>query len=909
MNKDRERLRQDIASEVEEELRLHIRMRAEENERAGMSPDEARREAELAFGDYRRIARASLYQRTAPRDPGHDDGFRGKLENLLETACRDVVYTLRGFTRQPGLAAAAIITLAIGLGATTAIYSLANWALLRPIPGVDTPEDLSHVWVGNMMPEGGFRVAFLSIPNFNDVATRMTTTERLAYYQHTPVSVDFGSGGAESMTAGVVSTSYFDILGVQPSLGRAFTEAEGAPGANAAVVIIGHRMWTSHFGGDQGVLGSTVRINGIPLEIVGVAPEGFEGTELFEGLDLWVPGSAYAILRRSEDPERYGNRSAGFFYMLLARRVPGATWDQVSAEFDSMEAWLSEQFPETNEQFTENGFHVFGTFGAPPMGDDAQLRMLTLLLAGSALVLLIASANVANLLLMRGLGRQTENALRRALGCGRGRLIRQHLTEGIVLWLIGGLAGLGVARLLLTFFEGASVGYTELIGVPLDGRAMLFATGTALVVGSFFATIPAIAAQRVGAASSLKRNASTTGSHGLWARSSLATIQLAASLTLFVAALLLARTLANLAAVDHGFDPEDVYAFSSNTYEMSYSQPQTFAYFREFERRLRSRPEIAAVAMSDSAPLERAVRLTRLYPAGEAAEESTIRVRSNLLWSPGYFELFRIPLRGRTFAPEEITPLGQDPPPVVIVSETLARQLFDTVDVLGRAVAFTSSDREGRRYEIIGVAGDVYHESLNTPPQPLLYEPIGSTTFIGYRASIAVRATSDVPVAEIAREVGADLDAALPVGEVRSMDDALADARSQWTLLTKLIVLLATFAGLLAAVGLYGVVAFTVRSRARELGIRAALGASGQNLIRLVLRTTATTTAVGLVLGLAGAAALVRLLEESLYGVEPFDATLWGLAAAGMVVVSLVAALFPARRALKLDPAETLRAQ
>jgi len=908
MSGDRDSRRDDVAREVDEELRLHIRMRAEDNERSGMDPEDARREAERAFGDYRRIARASLYERTAPRDSQAGRRRWRDLAVFFDTLYRDVRYTLRGFARQPGLCAAAVITLAIGLGATTAMYSLANWVLLRPIPGVDAPEDLSHVYVGNMMPEGGFRVAFISIPNFNDVAARMTTTEQLAYYQHTPVSVAFGSDGAESMLAGVVSPAYFDILGLQPAIGRNFTAAEAAPGANASVVIIGHGLWTSRYDRDPGVLGTTFRVNGISFAVIGVAPEGFEGSELFEGLDLWVPGSTYSLINRSGDPERYANRNAGFFYMLLARRTPGITWSQVSAEFDSMEAWLLEQFPETNEQFAENGFHVFGTFGVPPFGDDVKLEMLTLLLAGSVLVLLIASANVANLLLMRGLGRQSEIALRRALGCGRVRLMRQHLTEGIVLWLIGGLVGLGVARLLVSLFQGADVGYTELAEVPLDARVLMFAVATSLVVGLSFALFPALAARRVAAASSLRGGIATAGSRRLWARSTLTVVQLAASLTLFVAALLLMRTLGNLAAVDLGFDPEDIYTFSGSTYEMSYSQPETFEYFKEFGRRLRLRPEIEEVAVSTTAPLERVVMLTRLYPADEEPEESVVTARSNLLWSPQYFELFRIPLvRGRTFTRNEITPPGQDPPPVVILSEMLAQQLFDSIDVVGRAVAFTFGDRKGKRYEVIGVAGDVHHGSISTPPQPLLYEPAGSGSFIGYRASIAVRVTAPVQVADIARNIGADLDDTLPVGEVRAMDDALADARSQWALLTKLMTLLAIFAAVLAAVGLHGVVAFMVRARTREIGIRVALGASTRCVFRLVLRGVTVTTTAGLLLGLAGAVALVRVLESRLYGVEPFDVGAWMMAAAAMVAVSLVAAFLPARRATRVDPVVTLR--
>ncbi len=910
MREDRKKHNRDIAAEVEEELSLHLRLRAEDNEAAGMEPEEARRAAEQAFGNYRHIARASLYQRTAPRHPSGRSRV-GRVAAFAETLGRDVLLAVRGFARQPGFAVTAVVTLALGLGATTATYSLANWALIRPVPGVESPEDLSHVWVGRMMPEGSFSVSMLSIPNFDDVAARMQTTEDLAYYQRSPVTIARDDDGAESMLAAAVSSNYFDLLGIRPALGRGFSVAEGAPGAQATVVVIGHQMWTSAYDSDPDVLGSTLRVNGLEFSIVGVAPQGFEGTELFEGLDLWVPGSANTLLRQSDDPERYADRGKAFFYMLLARRAPGATWEQVSTEFDSLEAWLLEQFPETNEQFAEVGFHVFGSFGVQPMGNDDLRRAITLLFAGSGLVLFIACANVANLLLIRGLGRNADVALRRALGCSRLRLFRHQLTEGAVLWMAGGLLGIGVARLLATLFQGAPVGgYTQISSVPLDMRVLAFSAVVTLVAGLLFAALPGLAAQRIDPASSLKGAAATTGRRRQWLQGSLTAAQIAASLTLLVGAFLLAQTLGNLAAIDHGFDPVGVYTFPVSTFPMSYPQPETFRYFVDFERQLAQRPDIADVAVTNQIPLAWGGMRTRVYPSGEDPETSMVEGRSNLVLSPGYFDLFGIPLvRGRTFRAEEVQPPGEGVATVVIVSETLADRLFGSIDVVGRTLAFPYASRDGKHYEIVGVVGDVHYESIDQLPEPRLYEPVGGERFMGFQYYLSVRANGRTDVAAIAREIGASLDDALPIGEVRSMNDLLADARAHWTLLTKLIVLLAVFAAALSAVGLYGIVAFTVRSRTRELGIRVALGASTHRVFRLVLRTMAGTAFAGLVAGLAGAAALVRLLEGNLYGVAPFDPGTWVAAALGMGAVALAATILPARRATRLDPVETLRIQ
>ncbi|HEX9698403.1 MAG TPA: ABC transporter permease [Acidobacteriota bacterium] len=902
-------VRETVAREIDEEIGFHLRMRAEDNRRAGMDPESAEREAERRFGDIDRISRASRFQRLAPPDPGGRGSWAKRLAALLDALRRDALYTLRGFARSPGLFVAAIVTLAIGLGATTSIYSLANWVLLRPVPGVEDPEQLSDVWVGRYNDdEGSFRVSRLSYANYHDVADRLTTVTGLAGYQHTGFSVASRQGDATGLSGAAVTASYFDVLGVDARLGRTISPDDDDPANGAEIVVISHRLWTTMFNRDPEVLGKTLRLNGLVFSIIGVGPEGFHGTELGGDLDVWIPGASYARARHFDDPARYAGRENGMFSTLVARKSPEATWEQVDAELDSMEEWLATEFPEANESFREVGFTVFGSFGTEPLGRDHLARTLSLLLGVSALVLLIACANVANLLLIRGLGRQAEVSLRKALGAGRLRLLAQHLTEGAVLWLLGGALGVAVAYGLSRFFEGARVGYATVAGIAMDGRVIGFATSTALIVGVAFALFPAVTALRAAPAGVLKEGGPAGGRRTVGVRSVLTVLQLAASLTLLIGTLLLVQTLRNLSAVDTGIDAENVYAVGGSTNALGYSQEQTYDYFREFERRLQLHPGVASVAVATRVPFRCCGSGTRIRPAGDTAGERQLEPGSNMLFSPDYFEVLGIPLlSGRSFEIGDMRSPGREGRPVVVLSESLAQRLFPAAEAVGRMVEFPFGSREDRQFEVIGVVGDVHFGDLTAPPEPVVYEPAGLDGSYFPQQYVVVRLDASIDVAAVTRDIGAQLDAALPVGTIMSMEEALAGARAQWTLLAKLMSLLAVVAATLAAVGLHGVVAFGVKARAREIGIRMALGAESARVFRLVLRSTLGMTIAGLVFGLGGAVALARVLESRLFGVAPFDVGTWTLAAAGLVAIALLASWLPARRATRVDPVETLR--
>jgi predicted permease len=413
---------------------------------------------------------------------------------------------------------------------------------------------------------------------------------------------------------------------------------------------------------------------------------------------------------------------------------------------------------------------------------------------------------------------------------------------------------------------------------------------------------------QAGPARALKESGPAATRRSLGLRSALTVVQLAAALTLLIGTLLLVQTLRNLAAVDPGFETEGVYAILGSTSELGYSQEQTYDYFTEFERRLRLHPSVRSVAVAYRVPFRCCGAGTRIRPAGDTAGERLLEPHSNMLLSPDYFQVLAIPvLRGRTFGPDDIAAPGREGRPVVVLSESLARQLFPGEEAIGRRVEFPVRGREDRQFEVIGVVGDVHFGDLTAPPEPVVYEPAGLDGFFFPSQYLAVKLDGPLDVAAAAREIGARLDAALPVGTVMSMDEALADARAQWTLLAKLMSLLAAFAAVLAAVGLYGVVGFGVKARAREIGIRMALGAESSRVFRMVLRNTLGMTIAGLVFGLGGAVALARVLESRLFGVAPFDLSVWTVAAAGLVLIALLAAWMPARRATRVDPAQTLR--
>jgi predicted permease len=838
------------------------------------------------------------------RPEGPPGGRQRQRGGFLESIRRDVMLALRSFARSPIFTAAAIVTLALGIGATTAAFSLADAVLFRPIPGIENPEAVAMVRVcaeSPGVPAEACSWRGLSYPNLADVVSRLRIASGLAGEMGAgDQEVVVGDSAPLSLGPQYVSPSYFEVLGMQPHLGRTFSREEHDPSAGAPVAVISHGLWTTLFDRSPDVLGETMLIGGHPFTVIGVAARGFHGTNRGRS-DLWLPGSTMLWVNGWEGDMGYRGSNRGFA-RLVARRQPGVSWEQVEAELDSFSGWLAEQYPEANAHFREIDFRVFPGIGEPPPGDGAVVWAL---LAVVGLILLIACSNVANLLVIKGLRRRGEVAIRKALGASSGRLIGQHLTESITLWLIGGAAGTGLAFALIRLVDRR---VPELSGMMLlDVRVFAFAAVLSLVVGLSFGALPALAVARVEAARWLSQagSAATSGRGRL--RGVLSAMQLAATLMLLVGALLTNRALGALSAIDLGFNPAGVTVFGVGLGSVRYDDPGRAEYYREMLRRLRSDPAIQDASLAVMAPFVDVGITSSIRPAGEDGGEVRI-LRTDV--DPRFFDVLEIPiLAGRTFSSEEY--LASVPSRSVILGASTARRLFGEEDPLGELVEFPRQGVAGPRYRVVGVAGDIRFSSssLREGVEAMVYQPFGGDASVFELATIMVRARPDArDLGNVIRTTAAALDENVRVTGLQAHQDAVSRFYGGTTIMASLTGWLALLAAILAAVGLYGVVGVAADERMREFGIRVALGADSRVLLAAVAREAGGVVVAGLLLGMLGSFALGIVIESFLYGVSPLDPLSWILAALFLGVVAALAILGPARRAISLDPVEVLRA-
>ena len=890
--------RPDVRRDVDDEIAAHLDMRAREFVERGVLPGEARDLATRRFGNPAAIARECR----AIDEAWYREQRRASMWRDLR---QDIRYALGQMRRAPAFTAVAILTLAVGLGATTAIFTLANWALLRPLPGIERQQDVQQVWTGRWRGKA-FGPSFLSYPNLADVASRLQTIS-IAGTQGGSFVVGREPESARPVVGQFVTASYFDLLGVRMRAGRPFTAAEDNPSSPSQLAVVSEQYAIATFGGPEAAIGQQLRVNGVPATIVGVSGRGFAGLDRMRAVDVWLPGAATPIFQHM-GKVRYDDRRTGGFYDLVVRLKPGATWPQVDAELASMGAWLASEYPKENSRFSSGtAFHRLGGIGGNPLGRK-ELTTTTLLMMGvSALVLLIACSNVASLLMMKGVGRSGEVAVRKALGASRFRLLRQHLTEGISIWLLGGTLAVVVVWWILRAADGAALlgmraGPAE--GVPVDWRVMVFAAGLSLAVGALFSVAPALRAMRVEAAEILRQENASASPRRLRVGTTLTVIQLALSFTLAVGALLMSSTIRELGAVDPGFDPRGVYTFSVRPSSIGYSPEQTLAYREEFQRQLALVPGVDEVAIATRAPFVGVTMGTRVRRFGETT--APIEMESVEVATANFFDALRIPLRrGRVFTPEEVGPSGSRP--VVMVSESLARQLFGNENPIGRSVEFRTIDQAGQAYEIIGVVGDARYQSLTEAAPLMAYQP-AEARVVARGFTFVVRAAPGAEVPAAVRRIATALNPSLPVNLPMSVSEGIARSRAEWDVLSNLMTGLASIAGVLAAVGLYAVVAFGVAARRREFGIRLALGAAPSTVMALVFRRTILMTAIGLVLGLGGAVVLARVLSSRLFGVTPYDPMVWTLSALTLITLAIAASWLPARRAVSVDVTRSLRA-
>ena len=809
----------------------------------------------------------------------------------METLFRDVRYGIRSLLKRPGFTTIAVITLALGIGANTAIFSVVNAVLLRPLPYSEA-ERLFVPWGRRTDTQHN---AVVSYPDFVDWQARTKTLEHVAAYNSSGTLLRQGDAEPELIVGAAVSADLFPLLKVAPILGRPFTRADDQPDA-PPVIVLGYDLWQRRFNADPNIIGRQIRISSTSASVLGVLPEGFRFPAQATKTEFLRPLAA-TLGDRTQRRSSYSLR-------VVARLKPGVTAAGAESEMRAIGAQLERQYPDEGFRLGARliSLHEEVTWGAR--------TPLLVLLGAVGFVLLIACANVANLLLARAAARHREMAIRAALGAGRRRVVRQLLTESLLLSLIGGALGLLVAWWGVHLLLAASpLNIPHLKDVGLDTNVLAFTAVVSILTGVIFGLAPALQASRADLQDALKeggRNAVGTAVRNR-VRALLVVVEVALSLVLLVGAGLLGKSFLLLSEVRPGFEPERVLTTNLSLAKANYPQPeQQQAGFAEIVRRAAAIPGVEAAAVIYPLPLGGDSNAGTFLIVGRPAVRPEDKPTSNhRIMSPDYFRALNIPLsRGRPFDERDT----QHAPPVLIVNETFARRYFAGTEALGQHIII-----EGERgdnavppaREIIGIVGDVRHEGLDTESGPEYYVPY--TQAPEAFMSLVVRADNPGSLAASVREVIKQMDKDQYVAAIQPMTKLVAESVARRRFNTLLTGLFAVVALLLASIGIFGVLNYTVAQRTQEIGLRVALGAQTRDVLRLVLGQGVRLILFGLGAGLAASFALTRVLAGMLYGVTPTDPLTFVAVSFLLASVALLACYIPARRATKVDPMVALR--
>lgn len=802
----------------------------------------------------------------------------------LDILRQDLIYALRQLRRSPGFAAVAILSLGIGIGANVTIYSAARAFLRRP-PDAARPDELVRVYRGAHSP--------LPRDWFLHFSRNATTLADLVAEDPMPLGLERGTGESERVHAAVVSENFFRVLGVAPTVGGVFAGDPAEP--VGAVAVLTHAFWMSAFGGDRGVVGRAVRLNGVPFTIVGVARAGFRSSQFGWAPALFVPLSEQARLRGVSP----GSVSQSSFY-ITGRRAPGRTAAQVEAELLA----LAPSLPDAPPEVTQPGaFRV-----EPARGITAEVRgpariVAAFLMAVVGLVLLIACANLANLLLARATTRRREVAIRRALGVSRGRLVRQLLTESVVVAVLGGAAGLGAALWVTRLLPRLLPEAPELaFDLTPDGNVLLFAAAVAVATGLLFGMLPALQASRADIHGVLKTDTAGAGSRRSRLRSAFLVTQVALATVLLVAAALFLRGLGNAAGIDPGFRSARVADLPIDLSLRQIDEERGRVFYREVLDRVRGTPGVEAATLIGFVPLTGSNAGTGVAPAeADPADRTAVHGTTFTPVAPGYFAMFGIPLlRGRAF--DDGDRAGS--PGVAVANESLARMMWPDGDAPGRRVRVGGD----RVVTIVGVVPDTRYKSLSDRNEPFLYLPVTQWYQPALVLQVRLAAGTAGERAALRRVVQA-LDPALPLPPVTTMADDMRLSLLPARLGAALLGAFGALALFLASLGVYGVTAYLVGQRAAEIGIRTALGATAGNVLALVMRDTLLRVALGAGVGLVGGVGIGKVASSWLYGVGALDPLALGGGIAVLLAVALIGTWLPARRALAVDPVRALRAE
>jgi predicted permease len=868
-----------VEGELDEELRGFLEMATEEKINQGMTRKQALRAVRLERGSVE-VTKEVLWS--------------ARWESFVQTSWQDLRYGLRVLRQNPGFTAAAVLAIALGVGINVGIFSILNGAALRllPVPRAEQLVSVSQIFHRRTIRNTHGETSMFSYSEFLDYRDHNHVFSGLVAYEPF-LEATVGGGKMQQLLGTATSCNYFDVLNDHPAQGRGFVDSDCAPGGNA-VVVVSDELWRATFGGDLSLVGKRINLNRMEFTVIGVAPPGFTGTEPIPSA-FWVPLTIQKVLDAGRDRLPDDNMS---WLALLGRVYPGVTTEQVRADLGVIAARIDQLQPGRTTSLAVRT----ATFFARPEERESLIPAASVVLAAFGLVLLIACANVANLLLARASARHKEIALRLSIGASRWRLVRQLLTESLLLSLFGGALGS-----LLAFWSFAGIlqfvtshlphSFSTLaLNLTPDFRVLAYALVLTLITGILFGLIPALQSSRLDLNTALKDDGTGSGAgkkNRSFLRNTLVGAQVAVCMVLLLAAGLLLRALHYAQTVDPGFETKNVAAAFLYLKAQGYDENRATAFVRTLRQRIQALPGVTEIAQAECAPLSHDFSADNFTVPGRSGK---VGIEYNHV-SPEYFSAVGVPIvRGRGFARGET-----EDSPGIIVTESTARHLWPGEDPLGK----TLREDTGREYSVIGVAKDAQVSHLGDLDTPYLYFPAGPQDNV--RTYVLVRfAGSFTPIAKGIRDAVQSLDDDVPVDVLR-LEDYLEVWRAPSRIVAALSGVLGALALLLASIGVYGMVSYSVSRCVHEIGIRMALGADDTQVMKLVLKQAMRPVLIGALAGVVGCAAVSNVLASMLFGLSAHDPTAFVAVPLLLLVMALVACYIPARRALRVDPMVALR--
>ena len=872
------------AAELAEEIEFHRSLKQQGLEDRGMSEEEA------AFESRRALGNAAI---------AREDARGIWIWPAVDRLRQDVSYGIRILRRSPGVTTVVVLTLAIGIGASTVGFNLLNGIFLRPLP-MDQPERLMTLMVST---DGGLNNSF-SYPDYIDVRDRSPDIfSGLAAYGTASVAMRIDRV-AERMRGEIVTGNYFEVLGLRPTVGRFFLPEDDQVSGAEAVIVLSHQLWVDRFGSDPGIAGRSVTVNSIPFTVIGVAPAGFNSASMERTSQFWVPSMmqpeirpASARFRQMTGSRDLLNQRANGWIRLVARLGDGVGFDRAQSGLEV----ISPRIAEASPQMRAESMLTLVQLGDEPGLRDEAAPIVAVIVGVVTLVLIIAGANVANLLLSQGASRRREISVRLALGAGRARLVRQLLTESILVALMGGVGGLLLTTWSIDLFH--ALGIPSSIDLRPDVRVIVFTAAVSILSAIVVGVIPAWFASQVGIAGALHDESTATlgGRKKGRVRNVLVIAQLSLSVILLVGSGLFLRTLYLMAGSDPGFDRDKVVLASTSLDLGGYNEDTGLDFYGRLLERTRNLPGVESASLARIVPLSGSYSRASSFPANRPPEPGNFgtQLYTNTVWTD-YFSTMGIALlAGRDFRQTD----RKNSSPVAVVNETLADSYWPGEDPIGKVIASQAGTHQA---EVIGIVANTLHRDIRTGPIPVVYysapQQYSSTLTLHVRAS-----GEPGELGPFLRAQFADLDSSLPLLSLDTLDNRTQESVSAERLSTTLIALCGAVSLLLAAIGLYAVIAFSVTERTKEIGVRRALGAQSEDILNSVIGRGMWLVAAGLGLGLAGSLAATRSLSSLLFGVGPADPLTLGAVCFILAVVGLSACYAPARRAMVVDPMTALR--